>query len=713
MMKKVLLLLLAMSLVFGLVSCAGEQLQTGETTDSENQSGNAQTVEGDVVLFGGDDDYNLVYSPTATTAVKDILVQISDAVKQVTGKGPKRVGDNSKTEKESPKEILIAVTNRPQSNTVMEKITSVGYRVEFVDSKLVIAASNDTMLQMAVNELLEKWTVADGRIILNSETVLEKDMTGSMHDLFENGNFLYRIIVKKTAPLVVREEAEELAERLSTLAGKTITVEYDTDVPQTADAYEICIGETNREVSSELYSELETVFEYKIALRGTYIAVASKNTDCLVKAITLLIEDMAAALFGNYCGTPAIAKDYEKSGALVAELVGFPDLGGKNPKGVYEIAKGEYVMYYENVAETDYTQYVTALQAEGCAIDSTYTLGDNKYTLMENDKYSVYIAYLAEVDSLRVIFGKPDVDQPAPAAVTKSNVCEPALWQLEVDCLGSESNGGMSYVIQLTDGTFVVVDGGYRTTKEATDLYNLLKANTPGGGEPVISAWLISHLHIDHWGCLQTFTEKYADKVQVKAFYYNFPGVEMDDINMTVKNNVEGIMKKWNGAKLYGKLHSGMNFSVVDAKFTVICTYEDVFPRIVSSGNDTTTVFKVEVGGQSIMFLGDAYDKESAVMFEQLNAEALKSDIVQISHHGYEGCSRQLYEVIAAPTVLWPMPITSYDDKAIFRQWYSTGNTNAYFREDATVKKIIISGTGTQKLVLPYTPTGTKLPANY
>ena len=702
-------------MVLGLVGCGGgEQEQTDVSADSGTETqDDFQPTEGDVLLFGGSEDYSIVYSADATTAVKDMLVQMSDAVKEITGKGPKRVGDNSKTEKEAPREILIAATNRDESKTVMDKITSIGYRVEFVNGKLVIAASNDTMLQMAVDELLVTWKASDGQIALSSDTVLEKDMSDSMLNLYAGGEFRYKVIVQASASAKVREAANTLATRVSNLVGKTVKAETDASVAAVAGAYEICIGNTNREVSTAMYSELSNSFEYRLGVRDTYISVASKNDECLINAVTLLADDLSAALFGNYCGSPAIAKDYAKQGALVEELVGFPDLGAGSSKGVLEIGDGEYVMYYVNVMERHYTAYVDTLKSKGCEVKQTYTLGGNKYTLMENDAYSVYVAYLNREGSLRVIFGKPDVPQPAPASPTEANVCEPALWQLEIDCIGGAANGGMSYVIQLTDGTFVVIDGGYRTDAEANNLYNLLKANTVGGGEPVISAWLITHLHLDHWGCLEKFSQTYADKVEVKAFYYNFPGVQMGDINTTVKNNVEKLMRRFKNATLYSELHSGMNFSVVDAKFTVICTFEDVFPLEIDNGNDTTTVFKVEVGGQSIMFLGDAYFNESTTMFKQIDAAVMKSDIVQISHHGYEGCSRALYEVIDAHTVLWPMPIVGADQSKVFKTWFNNSSqANTYFRESASVKKIIVSGAGTEKLTLPYTPSGAKVP-NY
>ena len=712
-MKKILLIVLALTTVLGLVACTN----TGNTVNSDTvatDTGSIQLAPADVVLFGGDDDYRIVYSSNATSAVKDMIVQMSSDIKAVTGENPKRVGDNAKNEFEQPKEILFAKTNRSASAESMSKISGIGYRVEFIGEKLVITASNDNAMKLAVEKLLATWTAADGKIILNNTTVLTEDMSENMLPICENGELKFKVIIQASAASEIHTAAESLAGRLSVLTGKTVSVEYDGMVKETEGAYEICIGNTNRAASKALYNSLETTYSYEVRIDGTRIVVGSKHNEALVSAISNLADDLCSAIASAYCGSPSIAKDYSIKGSSSNALLNFPEPKVGVSRGISKIGDDEYVFFYESIQKSDFETYVSSLKSAGCTENATYTMGGNEYALMENDSFSVYVAYLAKASSMRVVLNKPNTLQPDPAAPTEANVCKPALWQLEVDNKGSESNGGMSYVIQLTDGTFIVIDGGYNTNTEADNLYNLLKENTVGGGEPVISAWFITHLHSDHWGCLKNFSAKYGSTVTVKAFYYNFPGVGAGDITVATKNSIESYMKKFSGTKLYGKLHSGMSFSVVDAKISVICAYEDVYPLTIEEGNDTSTVFKVEVGGSSIMFLGDAYFNESATMVAQMDASALKSDIVQFSHHGYEGCSEGLYKLVNATTVLWPMNIVGYDSgnvTNVFKKWYNGSlSANQYVRRTMTIKKIIVSGAGTVKLDLPYTPTGSRLP---
>ncbi len=715
MKKRLLLIFLTVALTIGLVACTGNGQETDTGTgEGDTSQGGTPITPADVVLFGGDDDYKIVYSGNATSAVKNLIIQMSASAKAVTGENPKRLGDNAKNEEETPKEILIAATNRAASEESMSKISGVGYRVEFIGEKLVITASNDTVLKIAVEKLLNSWKTDDGKVVLHNTTVFSEDLSDTMIPLCENGEFKYKIIIQSNASSAIHDAAEAMSGRISGLIGKSVPVVYDNMSTETDGAYEICIGNTNRQASATLYENLENSYAYQVKIDGTRIVIGSRHDDSLVSAVSNVTDDICAAIFGNYCGSPAIVKDYSLNGSASDALLNFPEPKIGNSRGLTNIGDDEYVFYYESIQKDDYNSYVSSLKQSGCEEIEVYTLGGNEYTLMENEEYSVYVAYLSKVGAMRIILGKPDKLQPEPASPQESNVCEPALWQLEVDNKGSRSNGGMSYVIQLTDGTFIVVDGGYNTDTEADNLYRLLKENTVGDGEPVISAWFITHLHVDHWGGLKNFSQKYSDKVDVKAFYYNFPRVTLGDVGPSDQKNVEGYMNKWKNAKKYASLHSGMNFSVVDAKITVICTFEDVFPQPIDEGNDTTTVFKVDVGGQSIMFLGDAYYGESATMTSQIDASVLKSDIVQVSHHGYEGCSEGLYRAVGAKVVLWPMNIVGYEGTTpsqVFKKWYEGGpSANSYFRNNRNIKKIIVSGAGTAKLELPYTPTGEKMP---
>lgn len=64
----------------------------------------------------------------------------------------------------------------------------------------------------------------------------------------------------------------------------------------------------------------------------------------------------------------------------------------------------------------------------------------------------------------------------------------------------------MSYVIRLTDGRFIVIDGGREFEPDSERLYQCLK-NGSSGQNPVIAAWIMTHPHSDHFHCFIEFMD--------------------------------------------------------------------------------------------------------------------------------------------------------------------------------------------------------------
>ena len=385
-------------------------------------------------------------------------------------------------------------------------------------------------------------------------------------------------------------------------------------------------------------------------------------------------------------------------------------------KGAFKCSENKYktvdcakILYYENCTESHFENVVRWLQSNGLTQQQSYKLGNNRYVLYKGDYFTAYLSYLASEGAVRLYVGRADDLIPSRIDPGAGDVT-PALWQINVDCKAAGYNGGMSYVLQLSDGKFIVVDGGYDTKEDAKSIYQILMQNKPANHEqPIIAGWFITHLHIDHIGALRNFTNQYKGKVKIEGFYYNFPYVNVEDIYPSNNQSWEELMASWEGATLYRKLHSGMQFAFSGTKITVLCTFEDVYPLSFNSGNDTSTVFKVEIAGQKIVFLGDAEFGESDRMLN-LPSDVLKADIMQYAHHGYENqCRSNLYQKINPAVILWPMPFVNWQSDShgeVFRPRYETHSENAWARTATSVKKIIVMAEGTTKLELPYTPTG-------
>ena len=88
-------------------------------------------------------------------------------------------------------------------------------------------------------------------------------------------------------------------------------------------------------------------------------------------------------------------------------------------------------------------------------------------------------------------------------------------------------SSGMCYVIHLIDGTFIIIDGG-EADALGEGIYDFnscaLKKcleKMSCGTKPVISAWFITHFHLDHVDLATRFIKEMGDSLEIKAFFYN------------------------------------------------------------------------------------------------------------------------------------------------------------------------------------------------
>jgi len=270
---------------------------------------------------------------------------------------------------------------------------------------------------------------------------------------------------------------------------------------------------------------------------------------------------------------------------------------------------------------------------------------------------------------------------------------------------GTNYRQNMSYVIQTRNKKFIVIDGGYEAGNyDAQYLINFLKEKS-GKTVPHIDAWFITHPHEDHIGALIAVAKNFSDKVTVDTVYYNFPpDAQLDkycpassratyrnlihnfDEQVLKLKNVDGSTTK--SVKLLAKRQNRCRGSFIFdvAQIDVLATCEDVFAAADSDttqysgkletngkvysnqtikqlleadfGNNICSVFRLTVGGKNVLFMGDAAEPQGIVLMKHHNAGyySLKSDIVQMAHHGQNGVERDVYAAMQPEMCLWNTP---------------------------------------------------------
>ncbi len=317
---------------------------------------------------------------------------------------------------------------------------------------------------------------------------------------------------------------------------------------------------------------------------------------------------------------------------------------------------------------------------------------------------------------------------------------------------GTKYRQNMSYIIRTRNGKIIVIDGGYSYDNVDSN-YLISQLQTITGKEvPNVDAWFLTHDHADHVGCFKAIAARLREKLTVTAVYYRFPTeAEIDKYapeasRASLKSSVQAfrahvaLMKKDDGTPTDTVTLSARHVNRCNGSFVidtvqidVLMTCQEVFwgcdnittkysgnlsnngkaytsqtiKQLVEAdfGNNTSTVFRLTTMGQSAIFLGDAAEPAGLMLkyFHDQNAAnsnkyfSLKSDIVQMAHHGQNAVPKSVYVAIAPKIALWPAPDWVYTPSSsselttnYTKQWMSELGVTNYVSKDG-LKKISIN----------------------
>jgi len=219
---------------------------------------------------------------------------------------------------------------------------------------------------------------------------------------------------------------------------------------------------------------------------------------------------------------------------------------------------------------------------------------------------------------------------------------------------------GMSYVIRLRDGSFIVMDGGAYNAEDMQYLYNLLLERSSANQKIVISAWMFTHPHYDHIELASYFIRKYAKEVDIQSFMYQFPDCEklgalypgeewvIEDVRLLE----ESITACYPNTSVY-TLHTGQKYYFKGVEIEILFTAEDVFPYKFNSYNDTSAAWRVKFdNGTTFLVLGDCMSYACGKIAD-MYGDYIKSDILQLTHHGLLGGDKKLYQLVDPKICFW------------------------------------------------------------
>lgn len=212
-------------------------------------------------------------------------------------------------------------------------------------------------------------------------------------------------------------------------------------------------------------------------------------------------------------------------------------------------------------------------------------------------------------------------------------------------------NGGrqmMGYIIKTANGKIIVIDGG---TKEDSD--NLMKYLENENYK--VDSWFLTHAHDDHAGAFVKIVND--NNIKIDNIYVSLNEKEWYEKNEPDRATFsEELIDVLNNNNIKEKVREPKLNEIIKIDNLKIEILGIKNPEILENcGNEQSMVLKISTKHKSFMILGDIGIQSSEKLLET-QKNKLKSDIVQMAHHGQNGATEELYNAINPEICFWPTP---------------------------------------------------------
>lgn len=361
--------------------------------------------------------------------------------------------------------------------------------------------------------------------------------------------------------------------------------------------------------------------------------------------------------------------------------------------------QGSFVAYYYDVCERDYYAYLSSLRNEGYSISDEYSLGECRVAVLKREDDMLLSNYYPHLHEATIVT-EPNSTYLTFRDTPRGGKYEPLMTQIDLEDFGT------SVVFRLTDGRFIIFDGGDVHEPDSDKLIKCLKEQSPYE-TPIIAAWIITHPHADHYECFIRTHEKYPSALNIEKFIYNFTDLNPKDFErideLASKEDRLKLFDRYihdTGADIY-KAHTGQIYEFSGARLEILSSPDDVLLTPVTDINVLSLVIKMTIAGQVIMMCADAFMIKCNLA--KRYGKYLKSDILQPPHHMFCGGDIETYDYIDPKVCVVP----SFEEDVFGRisPYQKTSmKENRHLFYNLSVEEFFTGSTGNVVLKLPYTP---------
>lgn len=564
---------------------------------------------------------------------------------------------------------------------------------------------------------------------LSGETTAETQ--GEKRDalVFSDGKLHYSLVRPEKSSQIETDQFRTLRDKLTSLSGGTPILTTDEEYAghkYSADELEILMGQVWYPECQTLLSEI-AYNEYAIGVVGNKLVITAWADTALPSAVSAFIS---YAEKNTVNGILALPSDFRLvktlSAPLLKPLAGVPAFPGGDVLAISDCADGFTQITINETTEAMFTDYLTILDGAGYTLYDENEMAENQFVTYTKSTQTIYAYYIPYSKTTRIITSVgallPGTEKPVYTKVREASF---TLFGLEI---GGEA-GGLGCMMQLEDGSFVIIDGGNNTSSEATQIYNKMTELAPDPSNIIIRAWIITHAHGDHYGAFYRFASSYgtSSKIKIESFIFNF----CDTVEQTkymsdgtasctkVRNTMRGTYPK---AKIYKSL-TGQVFHFAGVDMEILNCMSDFLPGVIGLERSDADLTKADGNIQSIVvrFITTAKESQSVMVTGDVSkvsvdemcrrfGDYLKSDMMTVPHHGWNedryrarNGTIEFYTFVDPTVVLWPDGVAAQAKKLLWNG-VSGGDweANYYLLNSLHVKKCIVAGSTTVTLTLPY-----------
>lgn len=533
----------------------------------------------------------------------------------------------------------------------------------------------------------------------------------------------------------------------------TMTKAMHTSMPYARDSAEpaereVQVGIVNRTESQEERAKLASN-QYSLVVRNNKVVLGALSDTMLASAYALyedmIIMSAIADAEGNV-KTVSIPAEYSRVETVESTkwVVDFPKPDNVTLLENMDVGSNALLHVYtgDGSSRSGFEAYCRKLEGEGYTVLAPETtMSDSSFVtyIHEGKDIILHISHTAHkyaeqegvnefLNSLRVVSASTDYVQVDKTLFSSdrnwTKLTDPMITQYEAN--RSVGAWGNQFIITLEDGTFILFDGGHAgvtgSSNDEVRLYNVLKdlhtkvhGKAPDKDNPIrISAWLISHEHSDHFGVFNLFCNKYGPQsdVLIERLLYNFSSDEENyntgNPETKIRNNLATLQSNADNFDAI-KVHAGEKYYIANTEIHILYTHEEIYPQRLEFFNNSSTVFRLSLGitdaekntvvsksniarTETLILLGDL-ERVGSMWLRSMYSTEIESTMVQVAHHGYNGCEEKLYKNINPVVLWWPTPNGTFIDqtKKDGSDWIRAANYGVA-HEIPNVRMIIVHG---------------------